>query len=174
MTAKDLGNKTGTLYISYEICLHVFTLEIRNFMFYSCENRVLCFIHVLWNFACFNYMHLAIDLANKIFNFYFYTYVIWGTDMPLLNMDYSILHIWKSRQRFNPSNIKFSIYHSGKGRSCFSYMKYSLLHISKVKISAYILLHEIWISSIVELLNTTHSRIGHILDHQSSFSKFKK
>ena len=84
-------------------------------------------------------------LAHKRLKFYFYIYVNQGTDIPL-SMEYSILHIWNPRQRFNPSNIKFSLYHSGKGRSCFSYMKYSLLYISKVKISAYVLLREIWIS----------------------------
>ena len=64
-------------------------------------------------------------LAHKRWKFYFFTYVNWGTDFPLLNMEYSIFHI-------------------GKLEWCLSYRKYVTVYISHMNIWVQIFLHEVW------------------------------
>lgn len=76
-------------------------LKLGILRFTHVKNWVLSFIHILWNLLVSLMNIWILIVAHKRLNFYFFTYVNWGTDIPLFNMEYSILHVWKSRQRFN-------------------------------------------------------------------------
>ena len=106
-------------------------------------------------------------LAHKRLNFDFFTYVTQDTDFPLLNMEYSIFHIWKSRQRFNPTitNFLYAIHKTWVMISLHEIFTY--LYFKSGNISPDFATWNMDFS-IFGFLNSRHSRIDHILGHKSS------
>ena len=110
-----------------KIYVHAFTIEIRNLYFTNVQNYMLSFLHVLWNFACIPYEHLAIDFSTQ-------------------KMEILFFHICKLGHWF--SSIKYGILYISHMKISIEILpiKYQIFYVSFRKMWVLIFLHEIFTS----------------------------